>query len=134
MPVLQSMMHLHFLTPDRSMTDSATRFVLHREMSGTWYDPGSLRSPLKGASCSLLALGDQIGCGDHDPEEGAALEGLVVPDALLLRHLNCQAVPCSGARPLPFLSASMRCTASAPSNTRKYLGSRPKATRSWGQF
>ena len=45
--------------------------------------------------CQLLTsgLGDQVGRGNHNSEEGAALEGLVVPDALLLRQLHCEAVP-----------------------------------------
>lgn len=36
-------------------------------------------------------LSDQIWRGDHNPEEGAALDGLVVPDALLLSHLHLEA-------------------------------------------
>ena len=38
-------------------------------------------------------LGDQIWGCHHNAQEGAALEGLIMPDALLLGHFNGQAEP-----------------------------------------
>ncbi len=61
-------------------------------------------------------LGHQIWRGNNNPQKGAALEGLVMPDALLLNHLHLETEPAlAPALAIPLSQHPLHSTSACPS-------------------